>query len=105
MTAAETELQLIVDTIPAMVWTGHRPPALALDKNRPPHPRIDLHGVHTSDVTRSEALRTGSEPCSLPLIGSLVHGTRMWRWTTFIPPRHAASAAQRGLFSIRRVQD
>ena len=27
----------------------------------------------------------------------------MWRWTTFIPPRHAASAAQRGLFFIRRV--
>ena len=77
---------------------GHRPPALALDKNRPPHPRIDLHGVHTSGVPRRKAPLTGGEPCSLPLIGSVVHGTRMWRWTTFIPPRHAASAAQYGLF-------
>ena len=34
---------------------GHRPPALALDKNRPPHPRIDLHGVHTSGVPRRKA--------------------------------------------------
>jgi hypothetical protein len=29
----------------------------------------------------------------------------MWRWTTFIPPRHAASAARHGLFFIRRVHD
>ena len=27
----------------------------------------------------------------------------MWRWITFIPPRHTASAEQRGLFFIRRV--
>ena len=64
---------------------GHRPPALALDKNRPPHPRIDLHGVHTSGVPRRKALLTGSEPCSLPLIGSVVHGTRMWRVDYFYP--------------------
>lgn len=34
---------------------GHRPPALSLDKDRPPHPRIDLHGVHTSGVPRRKA--------------------------------------------------
>ena len=29
----------------------------------------------------------------------------MWRWTTFIPPRHAVSAAQHGLFFIRRLHE
>jgi hypothetical protein len=27
---------------------GYRPPPLAIHKNRPPHPRVDLRGVHTS---------------------------------------------------------
>jgi hypothetical protein len=66
-------------------FPGYRPPALALYKNRPPHPRIDLHGVHTSGVPRREAPLTGSEPCSLPPIGSVVHGTRMWRVDYFYP--------------------
>src|SRR3974390_3097988 len=74
---------------------GHRPPALALDKNRPPHPRIDLHGVHTSGVPRRKAPLTASEPCSLPLIGSDVRGTRIWRWTTFI--RHVTSLTRRNV--------
>src|SRR6201997_3253770 len=37
-----------------------------------------------------------------PLKASLVRGTRMGRWSTFTPPRHAANAARCGLFSLRR---
>src|SRR3974390_1363972 len=61
----------------------------------PPPPRIDLHGVHTSGVPRRKAPLTASEPCSLPLIGSDVRGTRIWRWTTFI--RHVTSLTRRNV--------
>src|SRR5271156_2656308 len=37
-----------------------------------------------------------------PLKASVVRGTRMRRWSTFTPPRHAANAARCGLFSLRR---
>ena len=37
-----------------------------------------------------------------PSKASHVRGTRMWRWSTFTPPRHAAYAAQCGLFLLRR---
>src|SRR3974390_2415099 len=71
------------------------PRALPPKKPPPPHPRIDLHGVHTSGVPRRKAPLTASEPCSLPLIGSDVRGTRMWRWTTFI--RHVTSLTRRNV--------
>src|SRR5271155_3215672 len=37
-----------------------------------------------------------------PLKPSVVRGTRMRRWSTFTPPRHAAGAARCGLFLLRR---
>jgi hypothetical protein len=37
-----------------------------------------------------------------PLKASVVRGTRMRRWSTFTPPRHAAHAARCGLFLLRR---
>src|SRR5271155_2765789 len=37
-----------------------------------------------------------------PLKASVVRETRMRRWSTFTPPRHAANAARCGLFSLRR---
>ena len=41
--------------------------------------------------------------CSVTPRALMVCETRMWRWTTFTPPHHAANAARCGLFLLRRV--
>lgn len=77
-------------------------PALARYKNRPPRPRIDFHRAHTFRITRGKLLSRAASLVCLPPMGSLVHGTIIWRWTALMPSTYA-SAAQHGLFFIRRV--
>jgi hypothetical protein len=61
--------------------------------------------VHTSGVPRKTRLLNSNEPRSSPLKALVVRETRIWRWSIFTPPCHAASAASRGLFLLRRVQN
>src|ERR1035438_9693223 len=84
----------------------YRPLALALDKGCTPHSRIQFHRIHPSGVPRIRLPLIGSEQGSYlvryPLGMRAVRETRIRRWSTFTPPRHAAAAAPRGLFSLRR---
>jgi AraC-like DNA-binding protein len=45
-----------------------------------------------------------TNPVRYSLKEHVVRETRFWRWSTFTPPHHAANAASRGLFLLRRVQ-
>jgi hypothetical protein len=81
------------------------PPALALDKNRPPYSRMPFHRVHISGIPKKTRLLHGGEPRSSPPAYSVVRETRIWQWSVFTPPRHAASVALLGLFLLRRVQN
>jgi hypothetical protein len=54
--------------------------------------------VYMPPVSLGKTLLISNEPRSLPLKALLVRETRIWRWSTFTPPRYAANAALRGPF-------
>ncbi len=73
--------------------------------------RQEPPAAHAHTVPPCTCLRCSTEQrppgrqrtCFVTPRALMVCETRMWRWTTFTPPRHAANAARRGLFLLRRV--
>ena len=78
------------------------PLAPPLHMNCPPYPCIQFHCVHASGVPQNTRLSTAPNLTRHPLNAPVVCGTKMRRWSTFTPPRHAAIAARCGLFLLRR---
>jgi len=67
VTGRQGILQHLADRLPRQPkLPGHRSPALALDKNRPPHSRIQFHRVHTSGVPQQTRPLKGGEPHPSP---------------------------------------
>jgi len=114
-TSAHIDEQIDDPIPPHIDWNTHslsaapanlqrrRPLAHPLHQHRPPKSRVNLHCFYASDIPPKTRLLSAPNFLRYPQENVLVRETRIWQWSGITPLRHAANAASRSRFLLRRV--